>query len=104
MTGGTDQMDATRGRRHWLLGSGRGAVPAPACSLQQHVAAPQAHCCAPVALLSVFFSCLSFPGAGDTGDGFTVWEGGRQGQDLSFLRSLLFSPLLAKLPQWEPIC
>lgn len=94
LTHGTDQTVAYSGRRHWLLGSGRGAVPAPAHSLQQHGAAPQAHCCAAVALLYILFSCRSFPGAGDTGDGFTNWEGGRQGEDLSFLCSLLFSPSL----------
>lgn len=87
----TGQTVAYGGRWHWLLGNIRGAVLAPARSLQQHGASPQAHCCVAVALLCIFFSCPLFPGAGGCGDGFTNWEGGRQGEDLSILRSLLFS-------------
>jgi len=67
----------------------------------QHGAAPQAHCGADVALLCVFFCSLWFPGTGDTGDGFTSWEGKREARRGSEI--LVFPitlPCLAWLSQW----
>lgn len=98
LTHGTDQMVVYGGRQGCLLGSGRGAVPAPVLSLQQHGTAPQAHCCAAVALLCIFFSCPLFPGAGDDGDGFT------NGKESIWASCIpIVFPLLVKLSRWEQV-